>query len=234
MMNAPVVYMHSSEDMAEVQNASAHMFLGASVYLGRDAEWDAYEQLYQRVYVEEGLRIIRPDGVFVVLMTNAYWKGRFVWRTCFLTNLLLRSGWEAVDERVWQRSEVNLYQVPFSHVMVFRPAGGTATRAKLNKNKRWLRGIWNYPQVGKKLNSYPADLCRLLVEACTSEGSLVVDCFAGTGRLLGVAASMGRYVVGYEIDNSLVRPCLRTDVMFVCPMGNWWVQRGRGSVYEEH
>jgi hypothetical protein len=207
-MSQPVVYLHTSESMPEVADASTKLLVGASVYLGKGVAWDDYERLYKKVYVKEGLRIIdRGSGIFVVIQTNAYMKGRFVCRYHLLLGLLATSGWELIDEHVWKRKNSDLFQVPFSHVLVFRPSGGRITRSALNKRSRtWFRGIWDYPQQRGfgGLNAYPIALCRLLIEACTDEGELVVDPFAGTGRLLGVAGSMGRFAVGYEISEELV------------------------------
>lgn len=196
-----VVHWHSSEHMHEVADTSAKLVVGASVYLGPDAPWDEYIKLYQRVYVEEGLRVLRSDGYFVVIQTDAYRDSRVLPRNSLLLTYLLAAGYELLDEKVWQRRKGDFFQPPFSMVWVFVPPGGTARRPK---GSPYLQGIWDYPQVaGGKLNSYPTPLCELIVDSFTEPGDLIVDPFAGSARLLGVASRRGRRAVGYEIDETL-------------------------------
>lgn len=200
-----IVYLHSSEDMQEVKTNSVSLLLGASVFLGKGVEWGDYAKLYDYVYNREGQRILRKDGLFVVIQTNAYMRGAFVCRYKLLLDLLLPAGWKLIDERVWSRVKANNFQCPFSHVFVFVPPGGTRKRMELNRTKGWFQGVWSFPQDrGGELNSWPSSLCQLLIEACSSPGDLIVDPFAGTGKLLGLASRLGRLAVGYEIDRSLV------------------------------
>ena len=191
--------------MPEVADKSAKLMIGASVYLGKDVGWGVYRELYQTVYAEEGERVLRPDGILLIIQTNAYADGEFICRYRKLTNDMGRQGWEQIDERVWQRRRADFHQVPFSHVLVYRPPSGTARRNDFNKHKGWFQGIWNFPQTkGGAHNAYPLELCRQIVEATTVEGDLIVDPFAGTGMLLGTAKRMGRVAVGYEIDKELI------------------------------
>lgn len=196
------VYFKSAVRMAEVPNASADLLIGASVYLGKGVSWDRYAELYQQVYNTEGRRILKPDGYFVVLQTNAYIDGAVLPRHALLLDLLLPAGWRLLDEKIWLRCGVNFFQPPFSHVMVF--GRGKTTRAKL-KYKPYLRGLWDYPQTrGSDKAGYPDGLCELLLRTFTKRGNSVVDPFAGTGRLLGMAAAHGRTATGYEIDEAMV------------------------------
>ena len=198
------VYLHSSERMPEVSSGSVRLLVGASVHLP-GADWSAYEALYRKVYLEEGARVIRSDGIFVVIQTDGYAKGRLWDRRTALATMLTEQ-WELIDERVWARRAADHFQVPFSHVMILRPRGGTAGRAALNRDGEWFQGVWTHRQsssVPKSLNGYPSGLCEMLVRACTSVGDLVLDPFAGSGALLAAAARMGRPAVGYEIDPML-------------------------------
>lgn len=201
-----VVHFHSSEQMTEVTDGSVKFLLGASVHLGKGVGWGPYRKLYQRVYVDEGLRVIRPDGVFLVIQTEAYEEGRVIPRYKYLLDLLLPAGWELIDERIWLRRKADHFQMPFSNVMVLRPPGGSFSRTVAYKaSNDWFQGIWDYPQSkGGKINGYTPEFCRMLVNALTVKGDLIVDPFAGTGQLLAVAAKRGRIAVGYEIDPELV------------------------------
>lgn len=200
-----VVHMHSSENMSEVADGAAKLFMGPSVFLGKGVPWSEYAKLYDTVYNKEGRRILRSDGVFVVIQTNAYADGEFICRYRLLLDVLDAGGWQLLDERVWQRRRADHFQLPFSHVLIFIPPGGTMRRAALNKNTDWFQGVWNYPQTkGGPHAGYPAELCRLLVNACTGPGDLIVDPFAGTAQLLAVAADNDRRAIGYEIDDALL------------------------------
>lgn len=191
--------------MTEVEDVSARLLIGGGLYLGKGVGWDAYRYLYQRVYVENGLRIIRPDGLFLVVQTNAYVDGEYFCRYQLLLELLLPAGWRLIDERVWQRRRADHFQPPFSHVLVFAPSNGTARRNDFNGHNGWFQGVWRYPQAkGGPLNAWPPSMCRMIVEATTEPDDLIVDPFAGTGQLLAEATRMRRRAVGYEIDEALV------------------------------
>jgi hypothetical protein len=206
----PRVYLHSSESMEEVKDNSVTLLLGASVYLGKHAPWEDYARLYKRVYCEEGQRILREDGVFIVLQTDAYQKGKFVPRLHNLLSLLLPEGWTLLDRKVWIRQKANMFQVPFSDVLIFAPPGGTTKRTTLNKdNKEWFQGAWQFSPSGEADNAYPAELCRLIVKSTTEKDDLVADPFAGSAKLGGVAHAMGRQYVGYEISEELVPTILQ-------------------------
>ena len=195
--------------MQEVADHSAKLFMGPSVFLGKGVPWSEYAKLYQKVYVEEGMRIIREDGFFIVIQTNAYYKNQIICRYHHLLELLLPAGWKLIDEKVWLRRQADFFQPPFSHVLVFVPPNGTATRETLNKTREWFNGVWRYNQTkGGPHASYPAELCRVLISATTKPKDLIVDPFAGTGMLLKVARDMQRKAIGYEIDEKLI-PALK-------------------------
>ncbi len=202
------VHFHSSEDMSEVKTASVKLFMAPSVFLGKGLDWTNYSDLYLKVYIENGNRVLRKDGLLLVIQTNAYEDGEFNCRYSHLHKLMHKARFELVDERVWKRRAADHFQVPFSHVLVYRPPGGTVKRNEMNKrSKFWFQGVWDYPQsqsIAKEKNSYPRNLCSMIIKATTEEGDLVVDPFAGGGLLLGTAARMGRPAVGYEIDLDLV------------------------------
>ena len=197
------VHWHSSEQMPEVPDASAKLLVGASVHL-KGAPWDAYARLYHNVYNVEGKRIIRPDGFFVVIQTDAYADGEVTPRNVLLPQTILAMGWRLVDVKVWERRAADFFQVPFSQVFVFAPPGSKHSRSALQKHKDFFQGIWRFPQAkGGELAAYPPGLCALLIEAFTAPGDLIVDPFAGTAALLGAAARAGRRAIGFEINEDL-------------------------------
>lgn len=209
------VYMHTAERMREVKAGSVKLLVGGSVHLDGDpSDWTPYQDLYHQVYSVEGSRILRGDGVLLVVQTNAYHEGRFVCRYAHMVALMELCRFRLIDERVWQRRKADHFQVPFSHVLAFAPPHGTATRKQLNDgDKAWFRGVWDYPATARGgLNAWPVPMCEMVVRATTQPGDVIVDAFAGTGTLLGVAHREGRVGIGYEIDDARVPDIQANDV----------------------
>lgn len=196
------VYLHSSEAMDEIEPGSARLLIGASVFL-EGAEWSDYLRLYHQVYCEEGLVKLQDDGYLVVIQTDAYKNNQVIPRNAYLTTHLIDNGYDLIDTKVWKRTKLNFYQPPFSLVWVFRKRGMVAVKRPTLKEYRY--GVWDYPMTaGGALNSWPMELCRLLVSSFTAKGDLIVDPFCGTGTLLRVAGHMGRRGAGYEINPELI------------------------------
>jgi hypothetical protein len=200
----PTVYFHTAEEMPEVETGSASLFIGASVYFGPDAGWDLYQALYEKVYNGEAMRVLKDEGLLVIVQTNAYKRGKFLCRYAHLYNML-SPHWELIDERVWQRRAADHMQIPFSHVLVWKKPGASVTRGQLNQRSNdWFQGVWQTPQRRfinmSQLNSWPPHMAQTVITATTEPDELVVDAFTGTGVILGCAAAMGRRGVGYEID----------------------------------
>lgn len=214
----PVVYLHSSEEMHEVDDHSVHLLLGASIYLGPKAPWSEYRKIYKRVYCQEGTRVLRDDGLMIVLQTDAYQGGGYIPRLYYLLDLLFKYGWTLIDRKIWVRQKASLFQVSFSDVMLLVPPGGSMTRMKMNQDpkdpkkmrKEWIQTVWHFPPSGESDNAYPAEMCGLIVRNLTKPGDLIVDPFAGSAKLGGVAYSYGRRYAGYEIDEEAI-PTIRKN-----------------------
>lgn len=209
-MNKPTVYLHTAEYMPEIPNTSVDLFIGSGVFRQDKKKqclpWHEYAELYYKVYITEGIRVLKKDGIFLNVQTNAYSKGKFICRYKLLLHMMEKAGYTLIDERVWERCKMNMFQVPFSHILVFIPPDGTAKRRDLTKrSKEWWHGIFRYSQTeGGEQNGWPINFCKLVVEACTDKHDFIVDAFAGKGNLLSTAYHLSRRAVGYEIDPTLV------------------------------
>ena len=210
----PCVYFKSSEDMSEVEDTSAKLLIGASVFL-EGKEWDAYRDLYHAVYCEQGQRILRDDGYLVIIQTDKYHKNRVVPFNVWLPALVEQSwGYELIDIKVWSRRSADFFQVPFSMVFVFRKRGTQLKRPDAPTHKDYFRGVWDYPQgEGGSQNSWPAQMCSMMIRAFTEPGDLIVDPFAGSALLLGMGSYMDRRCVGYEINMDL-KPTIKKNLMW--------------------
>lgn len=199
-------YMHTAERMPEVPSGKVRVFIGGGVFLGKGVEWDAYEDLYNTTFNVNARRVLADNGVLITFITDQYQNG-YIPRGALTHQLLTSAGWQMVDYRVWERCKCNMHQPSLSHVGFFVRPGSSFSRMKCNTRgiDGWIDSVWKHPQIGMNGdNRWPQSLARMIVEATTDPGDAIVDCFAGTGTLLGVAADMGRRAVGYEIDPNMI------------------------------
>lgn len=211
LLKKPTVVMATAEDMRLVPPESVDLFIGASVHLpGSGPSWDDHAKLYDSVYNKQALRVVKPNGLFVVVQTNAYADGVFVDRRRHLANLLAPH-WLLVDERIWARRKAHHFQPPFSSVLVYKRPGGAVTRRTLNTGggSDWFDGVWHHTErrgAGEN-NGWPDDFSRTIIGTCCPVGGVVLDAFAGSGRPLAMAHHLGRKALGFEIDPDM-RPVI--------------------------
>ncbi len=196
--------MTSSEDMREhIDLRSVKLMLCACTHLGGWDTWDDYIDLMTRVIVRNRT-LIKEDGYLVVFQTDAMIEGRIMPRGFLLLDFLRSRGFQLLDYKTWKRMNANLRQPPNTHVFVMSD-DASETKRPNPSNKPYFQGVWDYPATAQgKLNSWPDSLIRMMIETFTDEGDLVVDPFAGSCRILPVAAQLGRRAEAYEIDMDLV------------------------------
>lgn len=201
--NHPVMYaMDAATGMDNIPDASVDLLIGGSVYLGKGVPWANYRKLYRTTYMRHGLRVLKPGGYFLVIQTNMYAGGQVFNRYGRLA-AMLRDEWRMVDEKVWQRKRADMFQVPFSHVFVYRhPDAPDTGRKRLWRHEGYRLGVWDYPMRGKRgaKNGWPVDMCKMITEAFTNEDDTICDIFAGTGTMLHVAGLHHRQAFGFDID----------------------------------
>jgi adenine-specific DNA-methyltransferase len=78
---------------------------------------------------------------------------------------------------------------------------------KMNGTKEFT-DVWNFPSVrpykGKHPAEKPLDMLKHAIEACSNEGDIVLDCFAGSGSTAAAALSLKRRSVSIEIEEPWV------------------------------
>ena len=80
---------------------------------------------------------------------------------------------------------------------------GGALSESFAENDEVINPVWKMPpngRVGTHPYGSPETVAKCLIELLTEPGELVVDPFAGFGRVLQVANKLGRNAIGYEID----------------------------------
>lgn len=193
------VYFQSSEKMTQVKDGSVKLLVTGPPYLGEKAEMGEYRVIYWNL-VKEANRVLREDGYLVVIITDPYRGGGVHPRNANFAQVVLSGNtFKLLDMKVWKKKEGDLFQLPFSLVWVFGKPD--ARRPKPKPNPDYFKGVWEFHSTNPgHLNAWPDPLCQRIVRACSEEGDLVVDPFAGTCRLLHICNSMNRRSIGYEID----------------------------------
>ena len=196
------VFFKDSRGYPEIQDNSVDLLIGDGVHLGYD--WKEYEKLFNDIYIENALRVLKDSGVFVTKITDAYHNGEVFPRGNHLLNMLLPH-YKLLDVKIWERCKVNFFQPPTSYFYILVKKSNKATRCNFSKfNKPFLRGVWDFPQSrGGELNSWNSDLCYFILSTFTKKGDVILDGLAGTCRLLILGANQGRICYGYEKNEEM-------------------------------
>jgi DNA modification methylase len=179
---------------------------------------------FLRVVLAEVQRILVNDGVLVLINTDLRDHARYnggrpgydglVWYKHADLRLVAEDlGLRCFDVRVWVKGlKRNPYRYNFSYLQFFQKG----TRRRLESQAAAVRAVFD-PHVwlleGGTIRTLP-DGTRFrdavhpeVVERCiarfTQPGDCVINPFAGSGTVLGVACLMDRRAVGYEINRRL-------------------------------
>lgn len=107
--------------------------------------------------------------------------------------------------RHWRYSPVFLDELDKNNLIEWSSTGNP--RKKLyaddsSKNGKSMQDVWVFkdPQYPKYPTEKNLEMLKLIVEASSNPGDIVMDCFCGSGSTLLAAQQLGRYWLG--IDNS--------------------------------
>jgi DNA modification methylase len=76
--------------------------------------------------------------------------------------------------------------------------------------------VWKLPSSNtsaKHYATFPEQLIRPIIEACSNPGDLVLDPFAGSGTTCSVALSLGRRCLGIELNPKYAAQAKRSIVL---------------------
>ncbi len=104
-------------------------------------------------------------------------------------------------ERIKTLDEISRWWVDFPER--FNPKGKTPTNIWSIPMRP--RGTWRKPSKLDHYCSFPTVLVARTIELTTDPGDLVMDPFAGSGIVLAQAAAMGRYYIGFEVNEEYVQ-----------------------------
>lgn len=109
----------------------------------------------------------------------------------------------------WQYTPEKLDELDAAGEIYWSPTGNPRRMVFCNPDKGIpVQDIWldyrDSINQSQKTTGYPTeknmDMLKLIVEASSNPGGIVLDCFAGSGTTLGAANESGRYWIG--VDNS--------------------------------
>jgi adenine-specific DNA-methyltransferase len=85
-----------------------------------------------------------------------------------------------------------------------------------------------------KITGYPTEknpqLLERIIRASSNPGDLVLDCFAGSGTTLAVAAQLGRRWIGIDNSTEAIKTTIHRFIHGTQPMGDFVQKRGRSAV----
>lgn len=201
--------------------------VGASVLAGADVEALARETLQfawsLRPVFEECWRILPPGGWMVVQTRDVRLGTRLVPVETTHRELLEAVGFHLYARYFWRPVHTPLARrrvldalarshapLPFDPevFMAFLKPGPAQPGEPTPQDAALLSGDSLRTAVGhqpaRHRHHSPVPVMQAFVRACSRQGDLVVDPFAGAGTVLRVAAQLGRRAVGYEIDAQAV------------------------------
>lgn len=134
----------------------------------------------------------------------------------------LDAGFYTYDRRIWVKdaawensrwSSLSYRSVDeFEYLYFFwKPGITTVDRARLNRDewRDWgSRGVWTFPSVRANDDheaKFPVELPRRVIKMLTGPGSIVLDCFLGSGTTAVAALEEGRQFIGIEIEEKYVK-----------------------------
>lgn len=229
------LYFHSSENMREVKNGSAHLVFASPPFTNhRDGQTlvkSNYVKFLGRVF-SEARRVLQRRGVLVAINTDLRDHARYnrgdarfdglLWQKhCDIRKAAEQTGFECVETKIWAKSlNRNLYRYSFSYIQFFRIASAKpATAFRGSAKPAFGADIWLLPGGTQRVrpggrifrDAIHPEIVRRCLDQLTQPGDLVVCPFAGSGTVLSVSHMMGRRCIGYEINRAL-EPVIRQSV----------------------
>ncbi len=171
--------------------------------------WSRLFQLY-RTTMENCARCLRTDGVLSIIVTDRKWKGTIVFKHQRIETLLSELGMEPFIHKILVRNRgISLFRLGFSHILCFRRKDGPRiiNGKRIPMTTEFRRDVWGpFASIcgsHKTRNSFPPEVVKLLLEAFTRPGDVVLDPFCGCGTTQRVALGMGRQALGFETSRRL-------------------------------
>lgn len=135
----------------------------------------------------------------------------------------------------WQYSPRVLDELDAAGEIYWSPNGNPRRKVYLDSSDGvGVQDIWtefrDAHNQNVRITGYPTeknpDLIRRVVAASSNPGDMVLDCYAGSGTTLAVAAEMGRFWVGADSSPEAITTTLDRFAHGLKPMGDFVGKRG--------
>ncbi len=228
------IFCRSSEDMAELPEASVHLMVTSPPYnVGKDYDEDftleEYLDFLKRVW-REVHRVLVPGGRACVNVANLGRKP-YIPLHAYIVRDLVDLGFLMRGEIIWDkgasaaastawgswRSPANpTLRDTHEYILVFskenfsrkKPADRESTISR-EEFLDFTKSVWTFPAESAKKVGHPApfpvELPYRLMQLYTFSGEVILDPFMGSGQTAVAALKAGRHYVGYDIDENYVR-----------------------------
>jgi len=255
------IFCRSSEDMAELPEASVHLMVTSPPYnVGKDYDEDftleEYLGFLKRVW-QEVTRVLVPGGRACVNLANLGRKPyiplhAYIARDMVDLGFLMRGeiiwdkGASAAASTAWGswKSPANpTLRDTHEYILVFskgsfsrkKPEGRESTISR-DEFLEYTKSVWTFPaESAKKVGHpapFPAELPYRLMQLYTFKGEVVLDPFMGSGQTALAALKAGRRYVGYDIDETYVRLADRRIRAYLTESGHPNLFSGQTQVME--
>ncbi len=213
-----------------------------------DEEWDQFEsmQAYDRFteeWMTEVRRVLKPNGtlwvigsyhniyrVGTVLMDLGYWiLNDIIWvKSNPMPNFRGVRFTNATETLIWAVRDRERKDYTFNYEQMKCYNDGKQMRSDwfiregVCSGKERLRD-----EDGRKLHSTqkPEAILRMVVEASTNQGDLVLDPFIGSGTTAAVCKKLGRRCIGIDASEEYV--CIAKERLARIEPGEWLEEEGR-------
>jgi tRNA G10 N-methylase Trm11 len=173
------------------------------------ADWNSLFELY-RAAMTRCVQCLRTDGVLCVIVTDRKWKGSIVAKHQRINAILNELDMEIFAHKILVRTHnISIYRLGFSHVLCYRRksrrrAVGKSSGTAGEFRRDVLGPFGNHLRIARTRNQFPPEVVKVLVEAFSRRGGMVLDPFCGTGTTQRVALGLGRKTCGFETNKDLV------------------------------
>ncbi len=143
----------------------------------------------------------------------------------------------------WQYSPEQLDQMD-ARGEIYWSANGNPRRKIYLENSQGIpmQDIWyefrDSQNQNTKITGYPTEknaaMLNVLIEASSSPGDLVLDCFAGSGTFLSEASKLARNWIGIDESQEALETMLRRFAHGVAPMGDYVSQPSQKEYEQLH
>jgi site-specific DNA-methyltransferase (adenine-specific) len=224
-----VIFNHSSEEMKELPDNSAHLMVTSPPYnVGKEYDEDLtleeYLAFLRRVWMET-YRVLVPGGRACINIANLGRKP-YIPLNSYIAKDMIELGFLMRGEIIWDKSSSASTSTAWGswqsasnptlrdtheYILVF--SKGTFKRERIEGREstitkeeflEYTKSVWDFfSESAKKVGHpapFPVELPYRLIQLYTYSNEIVLDPFMGSGQTALAALKAGRRYVGYELN----------------------------------